>query len=113
MLWPKPKSVRPISTTRSVRDEFGGDLTLNFEIKTNLWDVFAGQDDFIRGKNHGKAMCYELELRNSTKIKFIPYFGGELATAATAVKISVDSGGDQWREVAGSDRTIRRPEEAE
>ena len=57
VLWPKPKSVRPISTTRSVRDEFGGDLTLNFEIKTNLRDVFAGHDDFIRGKNHGKAMC--------------------------------------------------------
>ena len=57
VLWPKPKSTRPISTTRSVRDEFGGDLTLNFEIKTNLQDVFAGQDDFIRGKNHGKAIC--------------------------------------------------------
>ena len=46
--------------------------------------MLAGQDDFIRGKNHGKAMCYESELRNSTKIKLIPYFGGELATTATA-----------------------------
>ena len=67
VLWPKPKSVRPISTTRSVRDEFGGDLTLNFQIETNLREVFAGQDDFNHGKNHGKAMCYESELRNSTK----------------------------------------------
>ena len=57
VLWPKPKSVRPISTTRSVRDEFGGDLTLNFQIKTNLRDVFAGQDDFNYGKKHGRAMC--------------------------------------------------------
>ena len=55
--WPKPKSVRPISTTQSVRDEFGGDLTPNFQLKTNLRDVFAGQDDFNRGKDHGKAMC--------------------------------------------------------
>ena len=29
------------------------------------------------------------------------------------VKISVDGGGDQRREVAGDERTIRRPEEAE
>ena len=102
--------MRPISTTRSVRDEFGGDLTLNFQIKSNLRGAFAGQDDFIRGKNHGKAMCYESELRNSTKIKFIPYFGGELATAG---QIAVDGGGDQRREVAGGERMIRRPEEAE
>ena len=61
--------MEPISTIRSVRDEFGGNLTLNFEIKSNLHDVFTGQDDFIRGKNHGKAMCYELELMNSTKYK--------------------------------------------
>ena len=58
-------------------------------------------------------MCYESELRNSTKIKFIPYFGGELATAAMAGQIAVDSGGDQRQEVAGSERTIQRPEEAE
>ena len=58
-------------------------------------------------------MCYESELRNSTKIKFIPYFGGELATAATTGKIAVDGGGDQRREVACSERRIRRPEEAE
>ena len=103
--------MRPISTTRSVRDELGGNLTLNFQIKSNLLDVLAG-DDFIRGKNHGKAMWYESELSNSTKIKFIPYFSGELATAATAGQIAIDGGGDQWREVAGGERTIRRPEEA-
>ena len=40
---------------------------------------------------------------NSTKIKFIPYLGGELATAATAGQNAVDSGIDQRREVAGSE----------
>ena len=35
------------------------------------------------------------------------------ATAATAEQISVESGGDQRQEVAGGERTIRRPEEAE
>ena len=29
------------------------------------------------------------------------------------MKIFVDGGGDQWWEVAGDERTIRRPEEAE
>ena len=33
--------------------------------------------------------------------------------AATAVEISVDGGGDQWQEVTGEERMIRRPEEAE
>ena len=42
-----------------------------------------------------------------------PKFGGGLATAATVETISVDSGGDQRREVAGGERTIRRPKEAE
>ena len=58
-------------------------------------------------------MCYELELRNSTKIKFIPYFDGELATAATAGQIAVDGDGDQRQEVAGSEKMIQRPKEAE
>ena len=35
------------------------------------------------------------------------------AMAATAEQIAVDGGGDQRREVAGGERTIRRPEEAE
>ena len=34
------------------------------------------------------------------------------ATVATAGQIAVDGGGDQWREVAGGERTIQRPEEA-
>ena len=45
--------MRPISITRLVRDEFGGNLTLNFQIKSNIRDVHAGQDDLIRGKKHG------------------------------------------------------------
>ena len=55
--------MRPISTTRSVRDEFGGNLTLNFQIKSNLLEVLTGQDDFIIGKIHGKAMCYESDVK--------------------------------------------------
>ena len=35
------------------------------------------------------------------------------ATAATAEQIAVDGGGDQQREVAGSEKMIQRPEEAE
>ena len=35
------------------------------------------------------------------------------ATAAKAEQISVDGSGDQRREVAGGERTIWRPEEAE
>ena len=34
-------------------------------------------------------------------------------TAATAGQIAIDGGEDQRREVAGDERTIRRPEEAE
>ena len=35
------------------------------------------------------------------------------ATAATVGQIAVDGGGDQRQEVAGGEKTIRRPEEAE
>ena len=42
-------------------------------------------------------------------IEFIPYFGGELATAAMAGKNSVDGGGDQLLEAAGNEETIQRP----
>ena len=35
------KSVEPISTTRSVRDGFGGNLTLNFQSTTKLRSDFA------------------------------------------------------------------------
>ena len=35
------------------------------------------------------------------------------ATSATAEQIAVDGSGDQRREVAGGERTIWRPEEAE
>ena len=36
-----------------------------------------------------------------------------VVTAATAGQIAVDGGGDQRREVAGGEKTVRRPEEAE
>ena len=40
MAW--AKSVRPYTSNRSVRDEFGGNLTLSFCIKTNLEEVLVG-----------------------------------------------------------------------
>ena len=59
--------MRPISTTRSVRDEFGGNLTLNFRIKSNLKEVFAGQDDLIRGKKHGIDFVLRIGGKDCTK----------------------------------------------
>ena len=37
----------------------------------------------------------------------------EFATATTTEQISVNGDGNQWREVAGGEEMIRRPEEAE
>ena len=51
-------------------------------------------------------------LRIAQSVNFIPYSSGELAMAATAGQIAVDGGGYQQREVAGDERTIRRPEKA-
>ena len=42
-------------------------------------------------------------------VEFIPYLGGELATATTAAKIPVDGSGDQRQEVVGDEELIRRP----
>ena len=61
--------MRPISTTRSVRDEFGGNLTLNFQIKPNLRNVLAGQDDLNRGKEHGICFVLRIGIRNNTKFR--------------------------------------------
>ena len=49
----------------------------------------------------------------STKSRTHTLVRRELATATTAEQISLDGDGNQWREVAGSEETIRRPEEAE
>ena len=65
--------MRPISTTRSVRDEFGGNLILNFRIKSNLRDVLAGQDDFIRGKEHGIDLVLRIGgKKNAQGVELIP-----------------------------------------
>ena len=58
-------------------------------------------------------MCYESELGNSTKNRTHTLVRREFATAITAEQISVDGDGNQWREVAGGEEMIRRPEEAE
>ena len=64
-----PKSVGPISTTRSVRDEFDGNLTLNFRSKSNLKEVLAGQDHLIRGKKHGICFVLRIGDKNIAKIR--------------------------------------------
>ena len=105
--------MRPISTIRSVRDESGGDLTLNFQIQSNLKEVCSGWIVCIRGHDHGKVMCYESESGNSTKSRTHTLVWREFATATMAEQNSIDSDGDQRREVAGGEETIRRPEEAD
>ena len=105
--------MRPISTIRSVRDEFGRDLTLNFQIQSNLKEVFSGWIVCIRGHDHGEVMCYESELGNGTKSQTHNLVRWEFATATTAGQNSVDGDGDQRREVAGGEETIRRLKEAE
>ena len=65
--------MRPISTTRSVRDEFGENLTLNFRIKSNLRDVLDGQDDLIRGKEHGIDLVLRIGGKKGAKgVELIP-----------------------------------------
>ena len=59
------------------------------------------------------SSCYELELKGWHKGSNTYPRAASVATAATAGHIAVDGGGDQRREVAGGERTIRRPEEAE
>ena len=48
------------------------------------------------------TMCRESD-EDSTVFGFIPSFGGELATTATAEKKSVDGGGDQRQEAASNE----------
>ena len=51
--------------------------------------------------------------KDSTRGRTLPLERRVFATVATAEQIAVDGGGDQRREVAGGEKTIRRPEEAE
>ena len=59
--------MRPISTTWWVRDGFGGNLTLNFRIEINLKEVFVGNNDLIRGTNHGIDFVLIIECKDCTK----------------------------------------------
>ena len=45
--------MRPISTVRSVRDEFCGELTLNYLNQSRPKEVLDGYINLIRGKKHG------------------------------------------------------------
>ena len=65
--------MRPISTARSVRDEFGGNLTLNFQITLNLMEVLAGQEDLIRGKEHVIDLVLRIRGKNNAQgVELIP-----------------------------------------
>ena len=58
-------------------------------------------------------MCYESEVKEQHKGSNSDPSSAEFTTAATEGQNSVDSDGNQWREVAGGEKTIWRPEEAE
>jgi len=51
--------------------------------------------------------------KDSTRGRTLTLERRVFATVATADQIAVDSGGEQWREVAGGKKTIRRPEAVE
>ena len=51
--------------------------------------------------------------KDSTRDRTLTLMRRVFATAATAEQIAIDGGGDLRREVAGGEKTIRRPEEAE
>ena len=51
--------------------------------------------------------------KDSTRGRTLTLERRVFATGATAEQIAIDGGGDQRREVAGGEKTIRRPEEAE
>ena len=92
--------MEPISSTRSVRDGFGGNLTLNFQFMTKLRSVFDGTISIVARYMAKQCARNWNELAQGSSP--YPKFGGGLATAATAEKISVDGGGDQWREAASN-----------
>ena len=72
-------------------------------------EILCGWIDLIRGIEHGIDLVCRIKSKKSAQgVKLIPC--DEFATAATTAKKSVDSGGDQQREVAGDEVTIQRPE---
>ena len=109
----KAESVRPISTFRSVRDEFCGELTLKFSNQSRPKEVLAGWINLNRGKNTAHCPCARNRSeKDSTRGRTLTLERRVFATAATTEQIAIDGGGDHQREVAGGERTIRRPEEA-
>ena len=65
MAW--AKSVRPKLSDRSVRDEFGGNLTLSLCTKSNLKEVVDGYINLNHGKKLGIDLCARVRVKESTK----------------------------------------------
>ena len=58
-------------------------------------EILCGWIDLIRGIEHGIDLVLGIESKKSAQgVELIPQFGDEFATATTAVKKSVDGGGD-------------------
>ena len=63
----KAESVRPISTLRSVRDEFCGELTLNFLNQYRPKEVFAGRININRGMKHGIVLVLGIGVKKTAQ----------------------------------------------
>ena len=63
----KAESVRPISTVRSVRDEFCGELTLNFLNKSRPKGVLVLWVNLNRGKKHGIVLVLGIGVKETTQ----------------------------------------------
>ena len=63
----KAESVRPISTVRSVRDEFCGELTLKFSNQSRPKEVLAGWINLNRGKKHGIVLVLGIEVKKTAQ----------------------------------------------
>ena len=69
----KAESVRPISTFRLVRDEFCGELTLNFLNQTRTKEDLVGSIDLIRGKNHGIVLVLGIGVKMTAQgVEHVP-----------------------------------------
>ena len=65
--------MEPIPTTRSVRDESGGNLTLNFQFKSSLMEILYGWIDLIRRKQHGIDLVLGIgSKKNAQGVELIP-----------------------------------------
>ena len=63
----KAESVRQISTVRSVRDEFYGELTLIFLNQSRPKEVLAGWINLNRGKKHGIVLVLGIGVKKTVQ----------------------------------------------